>query len=646
MHNPPSNRMSSALLAMTQQTSKNFKPKTGITVQSLTKMGFKSDFNDGNNELDEFPLQKQQQQSEKNNRIIAYSIDDEFEMESRKSATLHQPKEEEDEKEDDKMEIVATEQSTNKSSKKDTVKKTMRKINTLESRLVKRKRELEDTHTIKTTNESLLSVLTGVKVNIIYCDPPWEYSIGKYSEMVDGLDGKVINGAAEKQYPTMNIAQLKRIGIPEICAENCLIFMWTTGPHLETACVLIESWGFKVESPEVWMTWIKTLNGKRSLKKLGYHTRQLCEVILVGSKGDCSKFRSNVKAPTNVIEGDSTEHSRKPVYPRKLIDEMYQNLPKIEMFSRCITGLDWYHWGNNCELFGSDATHPRYSENRKKVIELQIEIVKSIQCDHQVEVTTPTIDGGDISLSSNYLPTSEWIESTMKSLLEVNGGISRNIVYCDPFHGDESRLKLAEKLDISSICAKDCLLFMWTTKGNIRDALNLMRIWKFEYKTLFMVWCKDGICENIENVKHTIPICEYLILGSRGVCGKYRTNHHAINIWESKASEGNVKPTGIRDLIDKMYLNIPKIELLSKSCRGMGWEYWDSENLVPLTESQELEKKKILAEQIEIAKRYEHVKRIFTSAQCIDRNNKYGTEANNQKTITSFLSPVEKKEKQ
>jgi N6-adenosine-specific RNA methylase IME4 len=68
-----------------------------------------------------------------------------------------------------------------------------------------------------------------------------------------------------------------------------------------------------------------------------------------------------------------------------------------------------------------------------------------------------------------------------------------------------------EALDIPSIAAKDCCLFLWATAPMLPDALRVMASWGFQYKSQF-VWVKDRIGTGYwTRNKH-----EHLLIGSRG----------------------------------------------------------------------------------------------------------------------------------
>ena len=78
------------------------------------------------------------------------------------------------------------------------------------------------------------------KYQIIYADPPWDYKGQKQHTGKGGAD----SGGAIKHYNCLKLRQLKLLPVPDITADNCLMFMWVTSPHLDQGIELLKSWGF------------------------------------------------------------------------------------------------------------------------------------------------------------------------------------------------------------------------------------------------------------------------------------------------------------------------------------------------------------------------------------------------------------------
>lgn len=67
------------------------------------------------------------------------------------------------------------------------------------------------------------------------------------------------------------------------------------------------------------------------------------------------------------------------------------------------------------------------------------------------------------------------------------------------------------RLDVASVCADDCALFLWATAPMLPQALHVMGAWDFNYRSHF-AWAKDKIGTGYWNRnKH-----ELLPVGVRG----------------------------------------------------------------------------------------------------------------------------------
>jgi N6-adenosine-specific RNA methylase IME4 len=162
---------------------------------------------------------------------------------------------------------------------------------------------------------------------IIYADPPWQFKV---------YDAKSGSGRCpEAHYPTMSTEALCATPIAEIATPDAALFLWTTAATLEEALSVIEAWGFRYVTNIVW---VKHTTG------LGYWVRNQHELLLIAKRGDMRSPPEGSRPPS-VIMSPRREHSRKPDEAYELIERMYPELPKIELFSRA-TREGWSAWGN------------------------------------------------------------------------------------------------------------------------------------------------------------------------------------------------------------------------------------------------------------------------------------------------------------
>jgi N6-adenosine-specific RNA methylase IME4 len=167
--------------------------------------------------------------------------------------------------------------------------------------------------------------------SIVYADPPWDYDNRIQHNGVE------TTGSAIYHYPTMKLPELKQLKIPT--EKNCLIFMWSSSPHLQQAIELMNAWGFEYKT--IAFVWDKQRPNP------GYYTMSQCEVCLVGKKGNIPTPRGkrNIRQFLTEVRG---RHSAKPSEIRRRIEEMFPTQKKVELFARDIVE-GWDRWGNEVE---------------------------------------------------------------------------------------------------------------------------------------------------------------------------------------------------------------------------------------------------------------------------------------------------------
>jgi N6-adenosine-specific RNA methylase IME4 len=184
-----------------------------------------------------------------------------------------------------------------------------------------------------------------MKYQVIYCDPPWQYNKRSNQRTKFG-------GGANGHYPTMSIEELKNIAIHNIADKNCALFMWVTFPKLEQALELMKAWGFKYKT--LAFSWHKTTKTGSLFFGVGSYTKSNCEVCLLATKGNVGIKESHDKlvvkshSVSSAINAPKEKHSKKPNIIRHRIEELFGDVPRIELFAReKING--WDSWGNEIE---------------------------------------------------------------------------------------------------------------------------------------------------------------------------------------------------------------------------------------------------------------------------------------------------------
>ena len=193
----------------------------------------------------------------------------------------------------------------------------------------------------RNTLSELYPKLPNKKYSVIYADPPWDYNgklqFDKSSKGVDELDvsRKIFISSASFKYPTLKLEELKKLPLTDIAEEDCLLFMWTSNPHLSQAIELGEAWGFKYRT--IAFIWDKMNHNP------GQYTLSNCEICLVFKRGKIPQPRGarNVRQLVRVPRG---KHSEKPIEVLEGITKMFPTQDKIELFARR-TEEGWNCWG-------------------------------------------------------------------------------------------------------------------------------------------------------------------------------------------------------------------------------------------------------------------------------------------------------------
>ena len=159
------------------------------------------------------------------------------------------------------------------------------------------------------------------KYQIIYADCPWHYR--NYAD-------QTASRWVGNQYPVMSVADLCKLPVASLAAEDCALFLWTTAPCLIEAPKVLDAWGFTYKTKA--FCWVKTNSNSMGLFwGMGNMTRSNTEDCLLGVKGKPQRLNADVH---QVIMSEVMGHSHKPAIAREKIVQLMGDLPRIELFAR------------------------------------------------------------------------------------------------------------------------------------------------------------------------------------------------------------------------------------------------------------------------------------------------------------------------
>jgi N6-adenosine-specific RNA methylase IME4 len=159
---------------------------------------------------------------------------------------------------------------------------------------------------------------------VLLADPPWRYDFST-------SDSREI----ENQYDTLEIEDICNLPVPAICEPDAVLFLWATSPKLPEALRVMLAWGFTYKTC---MVWVKDKIG------MGYYARQRHELLLIGTIGK-PPVPLPENRPDSVVEAARGKHSEKPARVYEIIEAMYPNGSRIELFARKARP-DWSAWGD------------------------------------------------------------------------------------------------------------------------------------------------------------------------------------------------------------------------------------------------------------------------------------------------------------
>lgn len=160
---------------------------------------------------------------------------------------------------------------------------------------------------------------------VVYADPPWRYEHS-------ATDSRKI----ENQYPTMTLEEICSLPVSDIATPDAVLMLWTTSPKLAESMDVIKAWGFVYRTCIVW---------DKERIGMGYYARQQHELLLIASRGSIPVPEPENR-PNSVIRiKRDNEHSAKPHEFYTLIERMYPEYDRIELFARN-NREGWAAWGN------------------------------------------------------------------------------------------------------------------------------------------------------------------------------------------------------------------------------------------------------------------------------------------------------------
>jgi N6-adenosine-specific RNA methylase IME4 len=159
---------------------------------------------------------------------------------------------------------------------------------------------------------------------LIYADPPWTFET--YSETGQGK-------SPSRHYAVMDTTSICQLPVADLAAPDSVLALWTYGPRMPDALIVMASWGFTYKTLAWW--------DKNSFGT-GYYFRSGGELLLLGRRGrGLPRYDRSVR---QVIRAPRRQHSRKPDEMYIALERLFGDVSRIELFAR-YPRAGWTAWG-------------------------------------------------------------------------------------------------------------------------------------------------------------------------------------------------------------------------------------------------------------------------------------------------------------
>jgi N6-adenosine-specific RNA methylase IME4 len=170
--------------------------------------------------------------------------------------------------------------------------------------------------------------------DIIYTDPPWKQTKGNKRKCRPNQDKKL-------DYETLSMDEIKDIHkqVVSLCNTKHNIFMWTIDKYLHESEQMMKELGYELHARMIW--------DKENGIAPAFTVRFAHEYLLwFYKKGNilmpCEEQRGKY---TTILREMSTKHSKKPECAYQMLENMFPQAKKLELFARN-ERKDWDYWGN------------------------------------------------------------------------------------------------------------------------------------------------------------------------------------------------------------------------------------------------------------------------------------------------------------
>lgn len=164
---------------------------------------------------------------------------------------------------------------------------------------------------------------TSNQYNLILADPPWKQAKGGKKKV------RPVSSGTELDYPVCSLDEIKRhlAQATSLCKGDSVLFLWTIDKYLFEAQQIAESLGYKLHARMIW--------NKVTGIPAAFTVRYGHEYLLYMYKGKLIPVATEERGKIHTVFTEKVQkHSKKPEIPYEIINRLYPNLKKLEMYAR------------------------------------------------------------------------------------------------------------------------------------------------------------------------------------------------------------------------------------------------------------------------------------------------------------------------
>lgn len=175
---------------------------------------------------------------------------------------------------------------------------------------------------------------TDQRYELIVADPPWKQAKGGKKSVRENSSGRPLD------YPVCSLEEIKEHlkAADALTSDNTVLFLWTIDKYLFEAEEMAKELGYKLHARMIW--------NKVTGIPAAFTVRYGHEYLLYMYKGKLVPVATEERGKIHTVFTEQVKrHSQKPEISFEIINRLYPELKKLEMYARLEReGYDC--WGN------------------------------------------------------------------------------------------------------------------------------------------------------------------------------------------------------------------------------------------------------------------------------------------------------------